>query len=146
MDNNTAISRHDPFFHHDPNQSPPIARNHLHGELLKRLRDLIVNGDIAPGAKVPERELCDMFGVSRTPLREALKVLAHDGLIALHHNRGATVSPLTLQEVEEVFPVYARLDALAGQLACSRLTDMEIADLRDLHRKLKTLYERRELY
>jgi DNA-binding GntR family transcriptional regulator len=63
----------------------------------------------------------------------------------LHHNRGATVSPLTLQEVEEVFAVYARLDALAGQLACTRLTEVEIADLRILHRKLKTLYKQRDV-
>ncbi len=145
MDDNTAVSSHDLFFLHDMNHSPPIERNHLHGELLRRLRDLIVNGEIAPGAKVPERELCDMFGVSRTPLREALKVLAHEGLIVLHHNRGATVSPLTLQEVEEVFPVYARLDALAGKLAGSRLTEVEIADLRVLHRKLKMLYKQHDL-
>jgi DNA-binding GntR family transcriptional regulator len=145
MDDNTAVSSHDLFFLHDLNHSPPIERNHLHGELLRRLRDLIVNGEIAPSAKVPERELCDMFGVSRTPLREALKVLAHEGLIVLHHNRGATVSPLTLREVEEVFPVYARLDALAGKLASSRLTEVEIADLRVLHRKLKMLYKQRDL-
>lgn len=146
MDDNTASGRTDPFFFRDPMQSaPPIARNQLHDELLKRLRDIIINGEIAPGAKVPERELCDRFGVSRTPLREALKVLAREGLVNLNHNRGATVSPLTLADLEEAFPVYARLEGLAGQLACVHLTSVEIADIRALYKKLLALYERREL-
>ena len=69
-----------------------ITRRSLHVELVDRLHGLIVEGTLAPGTKVPERELCDQFGVSRTPMREALKVLASDGLVTLEPNRGAWVT------------------------------------------------------
>ena len=65
------------------NISETITRPSLHIELLDRLRDLIVEGSLQPGTKVPERELCERYGVSRTPMREALKVLAVDGLVWL---------------------------------------------------------------
>lgn len=121
-----------------------IARRHLHDELLERLRDCIVIGELQPNTKVPEKELCERFGVSRTPLREALKVLAHEGLVILNHNRGATVSPLTLQDLDEAFPVYGRLEALAGELACERLTDDEIGEIRKLHDEMVVRYQNRE--
>jgi DNA-binding GntR family transcriptional regulator len=123
----------------------PIARRHLHDELLERLRDCIVIGELQPNTKVPEKELCERFGVSRTPLREALKVLAHEGLVILNHNRGATVSPLTLQDLDEAFPIYGRLEALAGELACERMTDAEIQDIRALHEEMVAHYQKREL-
>ena len=61
----------------------------LHDEILTRLRDHIVEGNIPDGGRVPERQLCEMLGISRTPLREALKVLASEGLVELLPNRGA---------------------------------------------------------
>ena len=63
----------------------------LHDEILSRLRDHIVEGNIADGGRVPERQLCEMLSISRTPLREALKVLAAEGLVELLPNRGARV-------------------------------------------------------
>lgn len=123
------------------NDSVAITRRQLHSELLTRLRELIIVGKIKDGAKVPEKELCDYFGISRTPLREALKVMAFEGLISLTHNRGATVRPLTTNDLREVFPIYAHLEVLAGQLACQRLTDEEINDLLLLHDKLVALHE-----
>ena len=77
-------------------EHPPLRREDrretsLHGEILPRLRDYIVEGNIPDGARVPERQLCEMLGISRTPLREALKVLAAEGLIELLPNRGARV-------------------------------------------------------
>src|SRR5580704_10409316 len=72
----------------------PQVVGSLHGELLGALRELINHGDLAPGTRVPERELCQRFGVSRTPLREALKVLAAEGLVELLPNRGARVAAL----------------------------------------------------
>ncbi|WP_163069595.1 GntR family transcriptional regulator, partial [Acinetobacter baumannii] len=62
------------------------------------------------------------FGVSRTPLREALKVLAAEGLVQLNPNRGATVARIEPGEIEELFPIMGMLEALAGELACERLT------------------------
>jgi DNA-binding GntR family transcriptional regulator len=109
------------------NLSTPLARPSLHDELVTRLRQAVVEGVLEPGAKIPERELCESLGVSRTPLREALKVLASEGLVVLEPNRGARISPITMEELEAAFPVIAVLEGLAGELACARATDAEIA-------------------
>jgi DNA-binding GntR family transcriptional regulator len=119
----------------------PIARQHLHSKLLDCLRESIVIGELKPNTKIPEKELCERFGVSRTPLREALKVLAHEGLIVLTHNRGATVSPLTIEELEETFPIYCCLESLAGKLACKRMTNAEMNNIRALHNEMLRYYE-----
>src|ERR1700674_5450728 len=72
----------------------------LHDEILTRLRDHIVEGNIPDGSRVPERQLCEMLKISRTPLREALKVLASEGLVELLPNLGARVRPLSEQDLE----------------------------------------------
>ena len=124
---------------------PSITRRSLHDELVERLRTLIVDGTLEPGIKVPERDLCEQFEVSRTPMREALKVLAADGLVTLTPNRGAWVSKLTLPELEEVFPVMGALEALSGELACARITDKQVAAIRKLHERMVGHYQAREL-
>ncbi len=116
--------------------SESIHRRSLHDELVDRLRSLITEGELAPGVKIPERELCDRFGVSRTPLREALKVLASEGTVILRPNRGAVVSALTLEELEEVFPVMGALEALSGEIACRMITDGEVAAIRSMHKRM----------
>jgi DNA-binding GntR family transcriptional regulator len=121
----------------------PITRRHLHDELLGRLRDMIINCELPPESKVPEKELCERFGVSRTPLREALKVLAYEGLVVLQPNRGATVSPLTILDLNEVFPIYIQLESLSGELACCNATDSEIAEVRALHEEMIEHYRLR---
>jgi len=125
--------------------SQTIMRKSLHHELVDRLQTLIINSELKPGAKVPEKELCDQFGVSRTPLREALKVLASDGLVRLEPNRGAWVTQVTEEEVAEVFPVLGALEALSGELACKHISDAEIEDVRALHAEMIESYERRDL-
>ena len=122
-----------------------ITRRSLHDELVERLRALIVEGTLEPGLKVPERDLCEQFAVSRTPMREALKVLAADGLVTLTPNRGAWVSKLTLPELEEVFPVMGALEALSGELACARITDKQVAAVRKLHERMVAHYRAGEL-
>lgn len=122
-----------------------LKRRSLHEELTEALRELIVSGELQPSRKVPEKELCDHYGVSRTPLREALKVLATDGLVILEPNRGAWVSPITVKDLDEVFPVMAALEALAGELACQHVTDKEISAVRKLHDRMVKHYDAREL-
>ncbi len=129
-----------------PETNPlPIERKSLHLELVDRLQPLIIGGELVPGSKVPEKLLCARFGVSRTPLREALKVLASDGLIRLEPNRGAWVTTVTISEVEEVFPVLGALEALSGELACKSISDTEIEAVRALHDDMIASYERRDL-
>ncbi|MHC2252493.1 DNA-binding GntR family transcriptional regulator [Bradyrhizobium embrapense] len=118
----------------------------LHGEILLRLRDYVVEGNIPEGGRVPERQLCEMLGISRTPLREALKVLAAEGLIELLPNRGARVRQLSPRDLEELFDVMAGLESLAGRLACESITDEEIAAIERLHYEMYGHYLHRDMH
>ena len=124
--------------------SSRIERRALYQQLADEIREMILNGDLAPGARLQETELSAQFGVSRTPLREALKVLSSEGLIALATNRGATVAELKPEEVVETFSVMGALEALAGELACSNASEREIAKLRGLHDRLIAHYMKRD--
>ncbi len=120
-------------------------RASLHDDVLGRLRDFIVEGHLPSGARIPERELCARFNVSRTPLREALKVLAAEGLVELLPNRGARVREFTEAGIRQLFEVIAGLDFVAGRLACTRISDENIAAIERLHLDMYTCYLRREL-
>ena len=127
-----------------PQKVESIARRTLHEEIVERLQDLIVDGTLPAGGKVPEKELCLQFGVSRTPMREALKVLAADGLVSLEPNRGAWIRSVTLEEMEDVFPVMGALEALSGELACRNVTDEQIEQIQKTHLEMVRHYERKD--
>ena len=120
-------------------------RRLLHESAVDRLRDMIVQGALAPGAKLNERELCEKLGVSRTPLREALKVLSTEGLVELLPNRGAVVATLTERMVREIFAVMGALEALAGELACRNMTAAQLNEIRALHYQMLAHHARGEL-
>lgn len=126
------------------NEHPLIIRRSLHDEVTTQLRDMIVEGALTPGQKVPEAELCRRFGVSRTPMREALKVLAAEGILQLLPNRGAVVAKVTRQEIGQIFPIMGALEALAGELACERISDKQLDTLRRLHKTMVEHYRRGE--
>jgi DNA-binding GntR family transcriptional regulator len=115
---------------------PDIQRTPLHKQVAAHLRKMIVEGELAPGARVPERILCERFGISRTPLREALKALSYEGLLELNPNRGATVTEVSEGAVDEMYPVIGALEALAGRLACANISKQQLADLEDLHAQM----------
>ncbi|GAC1342115.1 MAG: GntR family transcriptional regulator [Acetobacteraceae bacterium] len=117
----------------------------LHAGLLDSLRRLIDQGDLLPGARVPERELCARFGVSRTPLRECLKVLAAEGLVELLPNRGARIATLGDEHLVHLFEVIAALEAEGGRLACLRITAPELAEVQSLHYRMYAHSLRAEL-
>jgi len=124
----------------------PGEEQSLHDEILTRLRDHIVEGNIPDGARVPERQLCEMLGISRTPLREALKVLAAEGLVELLPNRGARVRALSEQDLGELFDVMGGLEALAGRLACENIRDEEVAEIEGLHYEMYGFYLHRDMH
>ncbi len=117
----------------------------LHADVLGQLRDYIVEGEFTPGARIPERELCERFGISRTPLREALKVLAAEGLIELLPTRGARIRQFTEKDIRNLFEVIAGLDFVAGRLACAHISDEAAAAIERMHLEMYTHYLRREL-
>lgn len=116
------------------------SRSSLHEMLVSRLREMIVEGRLERGARIAELQLCESFGVSRTPLREALKVLAAEGLVDLFTNRGAWVANPSLEDLRELFTVIAALDGLAGELAAVRITEEELAAIRVLHTDLVSAF------
>jgi DNA-binding GntR family transcriptional regulator len=122
-----------------------IPRQVLHQEVAVRLRQRIVEGHLAPGAKLNERELSEQLRVSRTPLREAIKMLAAEGLVELLHNRGAVVAQMTEQDVADTFEVIAGLEGQSGELAAARITEAELAEIRALHYEMLAAYTRRDL-
>jgi DNA-binding GntR family transcriptional regulator len=123
----------------------PIPRLSLHDEVVARLRELIVRGELRPLERLGERELCERFEISRTPLREALKVLAAEGLVELLPHRGARVAGVTADDVQHMFEVMASLEALSGELAATRITDEELAEIDALHAAMLQAYHERDL-
>ena len=122
-----------------------IPRAALHEQVAQRLRAMLVEGHIAPGAKLNERALTEVLRVSRTPLREAIKMLAAEGLVELLPNRGAVAVALNEQDVINTFEVMAGLEALSGELAAQRITQAELAEIRAMHFEMMAAYTRREL-
>lgn len=117
-----------------------IQRRSLHDELASQLRDMLVHGELKPGEKISEQALCVHFSVSRTPLREALKVLANEGLVILSPNRGASIARISPDEVDELFPIMGAMEALAGEIACARATEADIAAVQTMHDEMLTHY------
>jgi DNA-binding GntR family transcriptional regulator len=122
-----------------------IPRAALHERVADRLRELLVEGAIAPGAKLNERELSERLAVSRTPLREAIKMLAAEGLVELLPNRGAVALCLSEQDVLNTFEVMAGLEGMSGELAAQRITEAEISEIKALHYEMLAAHTRRDL-
>ncbi|MBL0919956.1 MAG: GntR family transcriptional regulator [Hydrogenophaga sp.] len=117
----------------------------LHEQATARLRQMLVEGLIAPGAKLNERALCEQLKLSRTPLREAIKTLAAEGLVELVPNRGAVALQLDEAAVLDTFEVMAGLEGLSGELAAQRVTPEELAEIEAMHYEMKAAYTRRDL-
>ncbi|MFC3695230.1 GntR family transcriptional regulator [Chenggangzhangella methanolivorans] len=117
-----------------------IVRHSLHQSLVAPLREMIMQGELRPGEKVPEEQLCERFGVSRTPIREALKVLAAEGALEILPHRGAIVARITEEQIAELFPIMASLERLAGALACRRADEADVARIKGLHEQMMACY------
>ncbi len=122
-----------------------ISRTSLHDQVVSRLRSMLIEGQVSPGGKLKERELCEVLGVSRTPLREAMKLLASEGLVNLVPNRGAFAARLDENDMQSTFEVLAALEGLAGELAAQRISDSELDEIRALHFEMKASYARRNI-
>ncbi len=123
----------------------PLQRQLLHRAGIDRLRDMIIRGELAPGMKLNERVLAAQLGISRTPLREAIKFLASEGLVALQPNRGAFVAAIDAPTVREIFHVLGALEGLAGEQVCAQASEAQIAEIRALHYQMVLHQMRGEL-
>ena len=122
-----------------------IPRQVLHQAVAVRLRQRIVEGQLAPGAKLNERELSESLQVSRTPLREAIKMLAAEGLVELLPNRGAVVVQMSAQDVADTFELIAGLEGQSGELAAERIGEAQLVEIRALHFEMRAAFTRRDL-
>lgn len=109
------------------------------GQTYSQLSELIAGGEFEPGARLKESALADLLGVSRTPVREALRRLAADGLVEMHPNRGAQLVSYTPQEIADMFSVRVTLEPQASALAVPRLDSDGLAELSELADRMAAL-------
>lgn len=124
-----------------PRTAPIAERRPLHEEVVARLRDMIVEGDFVAGERLNDTKLSEMLAVSRTPVREALKLLAQEGLVELLPRRGARVLALSEKTMIELLEVIGGIERLAAELAAARIAPPLLAQLERLHRKMKERFE-----
>jgi DNA-binding GntR family transcriptional regulator len=122
---------------------PILETEPLHLRAARHLRTMIIDGRLAPGVAIDERSLCEQFGTSRTPLREALKVLASEGLIELLPRRGAIVANISVEDMREKFAVVRVLESYAAGVICEIATQAQIDALAAIHRALLAAHKKR---
>lgn len=122
----------------DGERNIKLNRKSLHERVADELRDQIISGVMKPGEKLSVNELALDIGVSMTPLREAIKLLAAENLIEITPHRGASVSLITIEHTRALFEVIAGMEGLAAELATHRMTDADRAQLQALHEKMRS--------
>jgi DNA-binding GntR family transcriptional regulator len=119
-------------------------KGRLHLEVARLLRSRVLSGELSPGTRLREVQLCNELGVSRTPLREAFRTLAAEGLVDLLPNRSVVVSELHAPDIEHLMVVFANLEALAAELACKNVTDAQVSEIGRLLSQMVDYYEHGE--
>ncbi|HEV7338129.1 MULTISPECIES: GntR family transcriptional regulator [Bosea] len=119
---------------------PRIQRRTLHDEVLERMRDMIIEGTLAPGQRINEGLIGAQLGVSRTPLREAIKTLASEGLVEIQPAKGAIVRKFSSTDMRHILEVLKSLEQLGGRMACENASDETIAAIRALHDEMMEQY------
>lgn len=113
--------------------------------VAERLREQIVSGELPPGTRLGEVHLARRFGVSRTPVREALKLLAREGLVEIVAHRGARVAPLEIEELARTVEVMGALERLVGELAVARATAEDVEAVQAAHGRMLEAWRQRDL-
>ncbi len=117
-------------------ESIKITAEPLHKRAAAIIREMIIGGQLSPGEQIQENSLCDDLGISRTPLREALKALEAEGLVTLLPRRGAIVTEITSEHLEDMFELAMVLEVHAVKILCEKATEKQIESLEKIHRKL----------
>nr|WP_158243081.1 GntR family transcriptional regulator [Acidimangrovimonas sediminis] len=114
-------------------------------DIAAEVRSRIINGKLAPGTRIIERDIAELHAISRTPVREALKILSAEGLVVLRPHRGAEVAGFDAEEARNLFMVIAELEALAAREFSERVTAARMREIEDLHARMRGHFERGEL-
>ena len=110
----------------------PIERHlTLRERIVEFIKDAVISGSLKPGERVPESEIAERFGISRTPIREAFRQLESDGFLLMTPRKGAVVSPITDKDVREFYAIKSLLEGFAAGEACEKLTEKEIKQFQD---------------
>ncbi|MFZ3073340.1 MAG: GntR family transcriptional regulator [Thermodesulfobacteriota bacterium] len=117
----------------------------LRERIVEFVKDSITNGRLKPGERVPEHEIAESLGISRTPIREAFRQLETEGFIAVIPRKGAVVSPITAKDVREFYAIKSLLEGYAARQACAKFTDKDIKKLRTLNSQMKDCVEENDL-
>lgn len=126
-------------------RAAPIVRSTLHDEITARVRDMIVEGQIEAGSRINEVHLGRDLGVSRTPLREALKTLASEELVELIPNRGAYVKIFAIEEIEDMLEALRHIEQSCAFLACKRASSKQILEFEKLHKVMIKNYNQKDI-
>ncbi len=126
--------------------SQPLSRRALYQDVAERLRQQIFDRELEPGSWIDEMKLCAEYGISRTPMREALKVLAVEGLVTMKVRRGAYVTEMSRDDVAQVFHLMALLESDAAGEVAARATAAERQELRALHERLEKQARQRDAF
>ncbi|HLO95685.1 MAG TPA: GntR family transcriptional regulator [Burkholderiaceae bacterium] len=126
--------------------STPFAQRPLYEEVAEQLRQRIFGRKLEPGSWIDELKLCGELGISRTPMREALKVLAVEGLVTMRPRRGAYVTEMSERDVREAYQLLALLESDAAARVSERATAEELAELQALHAQLEAAIGERERF
>ena len=118
----------------------------LYEEVAELLRQRIFNRELAPGSWIDELKLAEEYGISRTPLREALKVLATEGLVTMKVRRGAYVTEVSDSDLANVYHLLALLESDAAEVVATKATDAQIRELQSLHNELEKAVKNRERF
>ena len=121
--------------------TPTRKRAPLYEEVAEQVRELIYDYQLPPGEWIDEPDLCERLGISRTPLREALKLLAAEGLVQIDAGRGSRVTRLTLEDLNQLFPVMAMLEGRCAHEAVRHIDDAGLALLESLHAAMESAVE-----
>lgn len=116
--------------------SPALSARALYEEVAELLRQRIFNRELEPGSWIDELRIAEELGISRTPLREALKVLAAEGLVTMKVRRGAYVTEVSEQDLREVYHLLALLESDAAAVVATRASDAQLAELQQVHQEL----------
>lgn len=114
-----------------------IVKTALYVEVTERLRSMVASGVLKPGSWIDEQKLSEELGVSRTPFREAMRILASEGILRIEPRKGCYVTELTDNDLNDIFPLMAILEGRCAYEAAEKATDQAIQSLESLHQRLK---------